>query len=201
MAGLPLAFSSGLVQLGKGHVWWNPELPATGLRPTLTAAADGTLTPDGTLSAGAIHIGYTAAGAKATYKPNFQDFEADESTAPVISALIGEPTSITGVWWQLLDMVTMSKMIASNYSTASGYAQNTFGGKGSLSTAPIIMIAPLYADPTKIVAIQLYKALNVAGFEFQFGSKEVSASPFEFRAQDVTTRPIGDRIGIMWKTT
>ena len=201
MAGLPRAFSSALVELGPGDVWINVELPATGLRPTITAAADGSLTPDATLSAGAIHLGYTAEGAKALYKPNVTEFVADESTAPVISAITGEPSSITGTWWQLLDMVTVSKMMQSNYSTAAGYAQNTWGGKQSISTYTILLIAPVYADTTKVFVVELYKAYNKAGWEFGISRKAVSASPFEFTGMEISTRPVGDRIGLIYKTT
>lgn len=202
MAGQPLAFSSSLVELGPGTVWIDPELPATGSRPTIAANAAGALTPDATASPNAIHIGYTSEGAKALYKPNIQNFEADESTTPVISAIVGEPTNVQGNWWQILDMATMAKMMAGGTrTTGSGFDQITFGGKQTIATFPVLVIAPLYADPTKILAIMLYKAFNAAGFDFGVSRKNVSISPFDFQAQEIASRPAGDRAGIIYKTT
>jgi hypothetical protein len=190
-----------MVELGPGDVWLNVELPATGMRPIITAGPDGALTPDATASPNAIHIGYTQEGAKCLYKPEVQMFVADESTVPVIASIAGEPSNIQGNWWQILDMKKLgAMMVGSVYTTAAGYAQNTWGGKQSIPMVPVMVIAPLYADPTKIFVCELYKAMNVAGFEIPISRKAVSQSPFDFHAMEIGTRPQGDRVGIIYTT-
>jgi hypothetical protein len=202
MPGKPRNFASAMVELGPGDVWINTELPATGSRPTLAAAPDGVLTPDSVASPNAIHLGYTQEGGKALYKPNIQNFEADESTVPVISSLAGEPSNLQGNWWQVLDMITLQKMmVGSNYSTGTGFSQNTFGGKQTIAAAPVMLIAPLYADPTKVFVFMLYKAFNAAGFEIGISRKAVASSPFDFQAMEIGTRPQGDRVGIVYTTS
>jgi hypothetical protein len=201
MAGIPKNYAPALVELGPGDAYIFTELPATGARPIITAAADGSLTPDGTASAGAIHMGYTGEGCKVLYKPSIVEFTPDESTVPAIVAIQGEPSSIQGNWWQTLDMVTMSKMMAGgSYSTGSGFSQVTWGGKQTVPTFACMVIAPVYADPTKVMVIMLYKAYNATGFEMEIGRKKVASSPFEFKAQEIGFRPVGDRIGIIYKT-
>lgn len=202
MAGTARNFSSALVELGPCDVWINTELPATGSRPTIAAAADGALTPDATASPSAIHIGYTSEGAKCLYKPNIQSFEADESTTPVISAIGGEPSNIQGTWWQTLDMATMVKMMAGGTrATGSGFDEISWGGKQTITTFPVMVIGPIYNDPTKVLVIMLYKAFNAAGFDFGISRKGVSSSPFDFQAQEIASRPSGDRAGKIYKTT
>lgn len=201
MAGLPRAYDATEVQLGAGDLWLAVALPTTGNRPTITAAADGALTPDATESAGAIHVALTMEGCTVKYAPNITEFEADEQTAPIISSIIGEPTTISGSMLQILDFATMAKMIAGgNQSSGAGYSQVTFGGKQTIPTFTALLIAPIYNDPTKIVAVELYKSYNRAGFELAVSRKKMAATPFELVGQAIASRPQNDQIGIMFKT-
>jgi len=202
MAGLSRAYDSTEIELGPGDLWLGPALPTTGNRPTIAAASDGALTPDATESAGAIHVGLTMEGCVVKYAPNITEFEADEQTAPVISSIIGEPSSISGSMLQILDFATMVKMIAGgNRSTGSGYDQITWGGKQAITTFTALLIAPIYNDPTKIVAVELYKCYNKAGFELAISRKKMAATAFELTGMAISSRPQNDQIGIMFKTT
>jgi len=201
MAGLPLNYNTNMVQLGKGDVWINVELPATSLRPTITAAADGTLTPDATLSASAVHMGMTLEGSKFTYKPTIEDYHSDEQAAPIISSVNVIEAKLEGSMIQTLDSLILAKLITTGTRTAgSGYEQITLGDGQAVTTYTILLIAPVYSDTTKIVAVELYKTYNAAGFEMDIGRKKMAASPFSFTGMSIASRPAADRVGIWWKT-
>lgn len=201
MAGLSRDYNTAMVQLGPGDVWVNVELPATGARPVITAAADGALTPDGTASASAVHIGMTLEGSKFTYKPTIQEYHSDEQAAPIISAVNVIEASIEGTMIQTIETTILAKLMATGTRTAgSGYEQLTLGDGQSLTTYTVLLIAPTYADTTKIVAIELYKAYNDAGFVMDIGRKKMAASPFNFKGMSIASRPAVDRVGIYFKT-
>jgi len=201
MAGLAKNYNTNMVQLGPGDVWMNVELPATGARPVITAATDGSLTPDGTASASAVHLGMTLEGSKFTYKPSIEEYHSDEQAATIIASVTMVEAKIEGSMIQTLDTLILAKLIATGTRTAgSGYEQITLGDGQSLATFTVLLIAPTYADNTKIVAVELYKTYNAAGFELDIGRKKMAASPFSFTAQSITSRPATDRIGIYYKT-
>lgn len=201
MPGKALAFNSLMVQLGAGHLWLDPELPATGARPTLTAAADGTMTPDATLSANAIHMGMTLEGTKLSIKPEPEYYHSDEQAAPIIAAFNVVSAKMEGTMIQTLDTIIAAKLMGvGTRSAGAGYEQITIGDGQAITTYPVILIAPIYADPTKIVALQLYKTFNEAGFEMDVARKKMAASPFSFTGLSIASRPQIDRIGLFWKT-
>jgi hypothetical protein len=117
MAGLSRDYNTNMVQLGPGDVWLNVELPATGAKPVITAAADGALTPDGTASASGIHLGMTEAGSKFTYTPTIKTYESDEQTAPIITALEGEAVTIEGSMLQVVETTIVTKLIMGGVRT------------------------------------------------------------------------------------
>src|SRR4051812_16345116 len=138
MAGLPLNYQTAMVQLGPGNLWMNPELPATGLRPTITAAADGSLTPDATLSAGAVHMGMTLEGSKATITANPELLHSDEQAAPIIAAVNVVDAKVEGSMIQTLDSLILAKlMITGTRSVGSGFEQITIGDGQALTTFPL----------------------------------------------------------------
>jgi hypothetical protein len=201
MAGLPLAFNSLMVQVGAGHLWYDPQLPATGARPTLTAAADGTLTPDATLSPSAVHMGMTLEGSKVTIKPEPEYYNSDEQAAPIIAAFNTVEAKIEGTMIQTLDTIIAAKLMGvGTRSAGAGYEQITIGDSQAITTYPVILIAPIYSDPTKIIAVQLYKTFNAAGFEMDIARKKMAASPYSFTGLSIASRPQIDRVGIVWKT-
>jgi hypothetical protein len=201
MAGLAKDYNTAMVQLGPGDVWLNVELPATGARPTITAAADGSLTPDATASASGVHLGMTLEGSKFTYKPTIEQYNSDEQAAPIISAVNMIEARIEGRMIQTIESTILAKLIATGTRTAGAqYEQITLGDGQSLSTFTVLVIAPIYADTTKVVAIELYKAYNDAGFEMDIGRKKMAASPFNFVGMSIASRPAADRVGIWFKT-
>jgi hypothetical protein len=201
MAGLAKNYNTNLVQLGAGDVWMSVELPATGNRPTITAAADGSLTPDGTASASGVHLGMTLEGSKFTYKPSIEDYHSDEQAAPIISSVNMIEAKIEGSMIQTLESTILAKLIATGTRTAgTGYEQITLGDGQAVTTFTVLLIAPTYADTSKVVAIELYKTYNAAGFEMDIGRKKMAASPFSFTGLSIASRPQADRVGIWWKT-
>jgi hypothetical protein len=201
MAGLPKNYSATTIQLGPGDVWVNVELPATGLRPTITAAADGSLTPDATLSASAVHMGMTMEGSKVTIVPEPEYYHSDELAAPVIAAFNVVNASIEGTMIQTLDTLILAKLMGTGTRTAgAGYEQLTIGDGQAIATFTALLIAPTYADTSKIFAVELYKTFNEAGYSVDIGRKKMAASPFKFTGLSIASRPQADRIGIVYKT-
>jgi hypothetical protein len=201
MAGLDLNYQTTMVQLGTGNVWVNVQLPTTGNRPTITAAADGSLTPDATASAGAIHMGMTLEGSKAVIKAEVEEYHSDEQAAPIIAAVNVVEASISGTMIQTLDSLILNKLMVSGTRTAgSGFEQITIGDGQALTTFTCLLIAPIYSDTTKVIALELYKTYNAAGVEFDIGRKKMSAIPFSFKGLSIASRPQADRVGIWWKT-
>src|SRR5436190_16334843 len=107
MAGLSKNYNTVMIQLGPGDLWLNPELPATGARPIIAAAADGSLTPDATASAGAVHMGMTLEGSKAVITANPELFHSDEQAAPVIASVNVVEAKIEGSMIQTLDSLIL----------------------------------------------------------------------------------------------
>jgi len=201
MAGLPKNYDTTTVTLGPGDVWVNLQLPTTGNRPTITAAADGSLTPDATLSASAVHLGMTLEGSKMMIKAEPELYFSDEQAAPIIATVTAVEASIEGTMIQTLDTLILAKLMLTGTRTAgSGYEQLTIGDGQALTTYTCLVIAPTYNDTTKVVALELYKTFNEAGFEMDIGRKKMAASPFKFRGMSIASRPQADRIGIFWKT-
>lgn len=201
MAGQPKNYNTNMVQLGAGDVWMSVELPATGARPVITAAADGSLTPDATASASAVHLGMTLEGSKFTYKPTIEDFHSDEQAAPIISSVNMIEARIEGSMIQTLDSLILAKLIMTGTRTAGvGYEQITLGDGQAVTTYTVLLIAPTYADTSKVVAVELYKTYNAAGFEMDIGRKKMAASPFSFTGLSIASRPQADRVGIWWKS-
>jgi hypothetical protein len=190
-----------MVQLGPGDLWINTELPATGARPTIAAAADGSLTPDATASPSVVHLGMTLEGSKAIVTAEPEMYHSDEQAAPIIAAVNVVDATIEGSMIQTLDSLILAKLMITGTRTAgSGYEQITIGDGQALTTYPVLLIAPTYADTSKIVALLLYKTFNKAGFTMDIGRKKMAASPFSFTGMSIASRPQADRIGIWWKT-
>lgn len=189
------------MQLGPGDVWLNVELPTTGNRPVITAAADGSLTPDATASASAVHLGMTLEGSKFTYTPAIEEYHSDEQAAPIISSVNAIEASIEGSMIQTMETLILARLMATGTRTAgAGYEQLTIGDGQALATFTVLLIAPLYADTSKVVGIELYKSYNSGGYSIDIGRKKMAASPFKFTGMSIASRPAADRVGIFWKT-
>jgi hypothetical protein len=201
MPGLAKNYNTNTVQLGPGDVWLNVELPATGARPVITAAADGSLTPDATASASAVHLGMTLEGSKFSYTPAIEEYHSDEQAAPIIAAVNAVEATIEGTMIQTLETLILAKLMATGTRTAgSGYEQLTMGDGQALATFTVLLIAPLYADTSKVVGVELYKSFNSAGYSIDVGRKKMAASPFKFTGMSIASRPAVDRVGIWWRT-
>lgn len=201
MAGLALDYNTGMVQLGPGNVWLAGELPATGARPVTGAAASGDITPDATASAGAVHLGMTEEGSKVIYKPTIENFYSDEQAAPIISSINAVELRIEGRMIQVHETTILAKLLATGTRTAgAGYEQLTIGDGQTVATFTIMVIAPVYADPTKVIGVEIYKGYNEAGWELDIGRKKRASSPFNFVGMSIASRPQADRVGIIWKT-
>lgn len=197
MAGTAKNYATAMVELGPGDVWLNVAVPGAGARVTLWT--DGT--PDATANPSAKHLGMTQEGAKLIYSPNLTNFESDEQTAPIITQNIGEELRIEGTSLQILDTALITYLAAgATYSTAAGYEQNTLGGKQTVATFTVLYVAPVYADTSKFLVVNLYKAYNAAGWQTDVSRKKLSGIPFNFFGLSISTRAAGDQLGNIWKS-
>ena len=197
MAATPKSYNTAYIELGPGDIWLNVGLPAGGARIVL--ASDGT--PDSVTNPSCKHLGMTTEGAKLIYTPNITEFESDEQTAPVIVQNVGEGAKIEGTMIQVLDTALITYLLAgATYATAAGYEQNTFGGKQTVATFTVAYIAPVYADITKFLVFNLYKAYNAAGWSADLSRKKMAGVPFSFTALSISTRTAGDQAGNLWKS-
>lgn len=197
MAGTAKSYDATKIILGPGDLWLNVAVPSAAARMTLHT--DGT--PDSTANPQAKHLGMTKEGCEITYKPNVQDFEADEITSPFLSRIITEELSIKGEMFQVFDWALLAKMtVGGTYNTNTAYEEMTLGGLSTVTTMSIALIAPDINNPTtKFVVCQIYKTYNKAGWNFRETRKQPASLPFEFMGLSVTSRASGDQIGNIWK--
>ena len=197
MPGTAKAYNTALVELGPGDIWINVAVPAAAGRITLHT--DGT--PESVANPSAKHLGMTAEGARLIYTPTLNNFESDEQTAPIITQLSGEEAKIEGSALQVLDMALMTYlMTGATFGSAASYEQNTFGGKQTVATFTVAYIAPIYADPTKFMVVNLYKAYNAAGVSADVSRKKMAVIPFSFTGLSISSRAANDQLGNWWKT-
>lgn len=197
MAGTAKAYNTAMVELGPGDIWLNVAVPGAGARVTIFT--DGT--PDATANPSAKHLGMTESGAKLIYNPSLTNFESDEQTAPIITQNVGEQMRIEGSMLQILDTALITYLVAgATYGTAAGYEQNTVGGKQVVPTFTVLYVAPVYADVSKFLVVNLYKAYNAAGWQADLTRKKMAAVPFNFFGLSVSTRAAGDQLGNIFKT-
>lgn len=197
MAGTAKSYNTAYVELGPGDIWLNVGTPGAGARVTIHT--DGT--PESVANPSAKHLGMTTEGARLIYSPQVQNFSSDEQTAPIISQIGDEELRIEGTSLQILDSALVTYLVAgSTYGTASGYEQNTVGGKQTLSTFSVLYVAPIFADTTKFLVVSIYKAYNAAGWNTPVSRKSMSGVPFNFFGLSISTRAAGDQLGNIWKT-
>lgn len=197
MAGTAKSYNTAHVELGPGDIWLNVAVPGAAARVTLHT--DGT--PESVANPSAKHLGMTTEGSKLIYTPNLTNFESDEQTAPIITQNIGEEMRIEGSSLQILDTALMTYLMAGGtFGSAAGYEQNTLGGKQTVATYTVLFVAPIYADVTKFLVVNLYKAYNAAGWQADLSRKKVAAVPFNFFGLSISTRTAGDQLGNVWKS-
>lgn len=197
MAATAKNYATAMVEIGPGDLWLNVGLPGAAARIVL--ASDGT--PDSVTNPSCVHLGMTTDGAKLLYTPNITEYESDEQTSPIIVQNVKEVLGISGNMIQTLDSVLLSYLIAGGTRTAgSGYEEVAIGGKQTVATFTVAYIAPIYADTTKFLVYNLYKAYNKAGFSIDVSRKKMSAIAFDFNGMAISTRAVGDQTGKVWKS-
>lgn len=202
MAGTSRNFNANRILLGPSDLWLNVAVPSASSRLTVDST-NNLHTPDATANPSAVHLGMTEAGCEVNYAPEVQDFESDELTAPHLSRIIREPTSIKGTFLQVFDWALLTKMVVGgtygvNTNTSTGYEELTIGGLSSVTTFSVALIGPDIDNAAQFWVVQLYKTYNKAGVAFQVTRKDQSKSPFEFMGLAVGSRAAGNQIGNIW---
>lgn len=187
-------FDSTKVMWNAGKVWKGLAVPAAGAAPVLFT--DGS--PEATANPSAKHIGMTDKGTKSLYTFTKQDATSDEQSAPHLSRIVAEVMSIEGAWKQIIDPVLLTAMTVGATSVTQTSPAGTslqLGGKQSIATDCIAVIAPQVGDPTKFVVFMIYQGYNESGFELDMTRGGESNSPFKFVAQAIPSRAVGDQLG------
>lgn len=198
MAGTAKSYNTANTEIGPWDIWLNVAVPGAGARITL--ATDGT--PDATANPSAKHLGMTKSGGKIIYNPSITEFEADELTAAILVQNIKEVLGLQGDALQVLDTTLLSYLMAgATRNTGSGFEELAIGGKQTVSTFTVAGIAPIYADVTKFLVVNLYKAYNKAGLNMAISRKEMASTPFDFQATAISSRAVNDQAGKIWITT
>lgn len=152
--------------------------------------------PDATENPNAKHIGMTRAGTKLFYKMTKADAKSDELPAPHDSKITGEEMRIEGRWLQVLDDALLASISVGGVSnTITGGKKVSFGGKGTIPTTCVLVVAPRKNDPTKFIQFCIYAGYNSEGVEIDVNSEKENDSPFVFRGQAVIGRTVNDMMG------
>jgi hypothetical protein len=170
-------FSPDKLAIGPGLIWYNVAVPGAGAR--LAIDSDGK--PTVASSPNAKHIGYTAAGAKFSVKPEIQRHFADEEVNPVHQSITQSVATISADV-QLLDDFDVLELLSSGVGTrvtGDGFDSIT-GGIAELRYTSIAVIFALKDDPTKFGVFHLYNAANEGGFEVALSRKSLSQSNVVF---------------------
>lgn len=196
MAGTATDWNVAAIANTKGQIWANLAIPAGGAR--LSLHTDGT--PDGTANPNAKHLGMTREGAQFLVKPKFEQFYADEFTAPIKTGLGEQEMMISAELLQVTDTALLELLTpgVGTKTVGTGYEQVTFGQRAIVYTS-IALIFPTEADPTKFAVFHLYKGLNEGGIDIKTGRKILSGVSLSFRGFDITSRAIADTAGSFWK--
>jgi hypothetical protein len=195
MAGTAANLRTDQIILGSGKIYGKVAIPAGGARATLYTD----LTPDATANPSAVDLGGTQEGAKLTISGSWDEYFIDEQPDPVATNLSVASMTLEGAFAGIRNQTLMELLTPATGTFTSGaqYEQMTFGTR-TLVYNSIMVIAPRFDDPTKVVVAQLYRAVNVSGLTVDFGRKKLNYSPFKFQAYSVAGRAQGDTYGTIW---
>jgi hypothetical protein len=197
MAGTATNYDVTTISAGSvGILWYDVAVPGAGARMTLHT--DGT--PDATANPDAVPLGMTRAGSKISVGVQTVDHFADEFAEPIKTTVEQLDGMIECELIQVFDLAALTAItaMAGTVASGSGYEQVRFGRKAP-ATAPIALIFPTEADPTKFAVFQLYKSVNVAPFAFDKSRKTMSGIACQFKAYAIPTRDATDTLGSFWQ--
>lgn len=190
-------FDNSQVVIGPGKIYADLAVPAHGGRLILDPA-DGA--PSSSQNPDGKHIGYTREGATIQTQPQVTDYLGDESPYPLVSRVQSEVTSITGEILQVADFDLMEILMpTATRSAISGIDGIHFGGNDRITYTSIAIVAPLEEDPTLFWVAHLYSAFNNQGVAARVSRTALAGSPFAFQGRPISTRPAGDRLGVLFK--
>lgn len=176
------------IDLGQNNGEWDF---ASGIR--LILDTDGS--PDSTQNPNAKHVGWTDAGSQFSIKPTFQQFFGDESPDPIFSKITAQEAVISGSLLQVMDMDLVEALNSTvTRDDGDGGVSVTIGQAAQRYTS-VALIWPFEDDTDRFAYIHFYKAQNDQGLAGNITSKDISKSPYAFRALAIGTRPKEDRVG------
>lgn len=189
------------IHQGPGHLWLDVSVPTTGAR--LLIDATGTPTAGSPLYGGAIE------GAT-TFNPSAEivRIEADQISAPIDHIMTGEEGSIE-VEMKESDLAKLRQyMQHGTYATGTdaglpagkqNYEEITFGGIIPMPKYSVAVVSPRRDASGKFVVGQLYQAVQMEAIKLAFTRKKETTYKVKFDGEAVTTRPVGDQVGKLFR--
>jgi len=199
MAGTAKNYDVAHIHQGTGDLWIIGGGAPTDSAQRLTLDAT-TGTPDATAHPSSIHLGLWDKELSFSLVPKFGEIMADQATGPIESVVISETGKLSVELKQLDPQVIQQGMAMGAYSTASGYAQLTFGGTVVVPFVCVAAIAPKRGAAGKFIVYMLYNAKGTVGLSTVMGKSKDSIYKAEFDGFTDLTRTAGRQIGIMYET-
>lgn len=197
MAGTADNFDGTKILIGPGRVYADLAIPGHGGRLIIDPT---TRTPDAGQNPDAKHLGFTREGTEVRLNAELERFYGDESTFPLITRPQRETAAISGEILQVTDFDLLEILLpTATRSTISGIDGIHFGD-GALNYTSVAIVADLPEDPTRVWVAHLYRALNDQGLAARVTRTQPAGVPFAFQGEAISTRPLGDRVGILFKT-
>jgi hypothetical protein len=189
------------IHQGPGNIWIQVHLPATGSR--LLIDANGNPTEGSPIYGGAIE-------SATTFNPSakMELLEADQISAPVAAIMTGEADGIDATMMES-DLAKLRYYIQhGSYASgtdaglpvgAQNYEELSFGGIIPVLNYPIAAISPRRDVLGKFVVSQLYSVVQVEAVKLPYTRKKATVYAVKFVGLAVTTRPVGDQVGKIYR--
>ena len=191
------------IHQGPGNLWLAVTVPVTGSR--LLINVTGEPTEGSPIYGGAIE-GATAFNPSA----KIAAVEADQISAPIDHIMTGEEGSIE-VEMKESDLAKLRQyMQHGTYATGvdaglpagkQNYEELSFGGIIPMTKMSVAAVSPRRDASGKFVVAQLYQAVQMEAIKLAFTRKKETTYKVKFDGEAVTTRPVGDQVGKIYRQT
>jgi hypothetical protein len=190
-----------LIHQGPGNLWIQVYVPTTGSR--LLIDATGTPTQGSPIYGGA-----TSAGVTFSPAAKIEMLEADQISAPVDGVMTGE-TNEMDVTMMESDLAKLRYFVqhgtfatGTDAGLPSGdqlYEEIAFGGIIPIPQYSVANISPRRDAVGKFVVSQLYNAVQMEAIKLPYTRKKPTEYGVKFQGLAITTRPVGDQTGKIYR--
>lgn len=189
------------IHQGPGELWLDVHVPATGSRLLIDATGvptEGTPVYGGAIDSG-VAVDVTA---------KIQEVEADQIDAPIDHIMTGEQFQMT-VTMKESDLAKLKHYLQhGTFATgtdsglpagAQNYEELAVGGIIPVPKTSVAAISRRRDATNKYVVTQIYQAVQMEAIKLQLTRKKETMYQVKFDAEAVTTRPVGDQVGKIYR--